>query len=105
MSTRAVILIPEAPAAIYVHSDGYPEGMLPWLTDFNQQFTKNRGHDPTYKLAQCLRFSAFEAKKHDLHEDRYLGWGVYSLEDTQHLGQQYTYTLHPDGTVTVKEGP
>jgi hypothetical protein len=37
MATRAVIKIEGVDyASIYKHYDGYPEGMLPWLKDFNK---------------------------------------------------------------------
>ena len=101
MATRAIIIIPEAAAAVYKHWDGYPDATLPWLQAFNANFAANRGDDPDYKLAQLLRSSAFDAKAFDLDDSRHTGWGVVPLGTD--MGQEFTYTLHPDGSVTFKE--
>ena len=44
MSTRAIIKIEGFKVAkVYKHYDGYPEGMIEWLTKFNEEFAKERG--------------------------------------------------------------
>jgi len=100
MGTRSVIQVEGVNfVQVYKHWDGYPSAMLPWLKDFNETFTKNRGDDPTYKFAQLLRSSAFDCSKFDLGSDRETGWGV--VEFGCDAGQDYTYVLKKDGTVTV----
>ena len=103
MGTRCVIRVEGIDfAQVYKHFDGYPEGTLPWLEKFNQEFFENRGADPEYKMAQLLRSSAWdystdeEGNRSELHT----GWGVmpYGTE----CGQEYTYTLKKDGKVKAR---
>ncbi len=67
MSTRAHIAFFDAePGAeqvtkpdvlIYKHSDGYPEGTLPQLTEFCKLFNEHRGlHNNEYATARCVQF-------------------------------------------------
>ncbi len=67
MSTRAHIAFfdaePEAEQVtkptvlIYKHSDGYPEGTLPQLTEFCKAFNEHRGlRDNEYATARCVQF-------------------------------------------------
>lgn len=67
MSTRAHIAFfekePEAEQVtkpevlIYKHSDGYPEGTLPQLTEFCKLFNEHRGlRDNEYATARCVQF-------------------------------------------------
>ena len=52
MATRCTIKIEGVNyAKIYKHWDGYPEGMSRWLDEFNDNFNKERGHNPEYKLS------------------------------------------------------
>lgn len=103
MSTRAVIGIEgNQYAMVYKHSDGYPSGTLPWLLDFNADFTKVRGDDPDYKMAQLVRSTVTMAEDYDLQNDDYLGWGIVSYENP--IGDvwiNYWYQLNGDGSVTV----
>lgn len=42
---------------IYKHSDGYPEGTLPQLTEFCKLFNEHRGlRDNEYATARCVQF-------------------------------------------------
>lgn len=42
---------------IYKHSDGYPEGTLPQLTEFCRTFNEHRGlRDTEYATARCVQF-------------------------------------------------
>lgn len=97
MATRAIIKIKGVDyAKIYKHFDGYPEGMVKWLTKFNDRFNEERGgHDPSYKFAQLLRFSSKYAKKYDLDESEYTGYGVVPIDAD--CGERYEYILHEDG--------
>ena len=109
MSTRAVIKIEGLKfAKIYKHSDGYPEGMLHWLEEFNQSFAELRGDDPMYKFAQILRHSTkdFPIDTPDNSEyykegHEFLGWGV--TEYNSKCGEEFVYILKKDGTVTVRK--
>lgn len=97
MATRATIKIEGIDfAKVYKHWDGYPEGMLPWLEDFNKSFTKNGGDDPEHKFAQLLRSSADE--KYNLDSSKIRGYRVVPYDDN--MGEEYEYFLHRDGEVT-----
>src|SRR3990167_297536 len=67
---------------IYVHCDGYPEGILPFLEDFTKKFYKDRKDDCEYFLAQYLIQRAIadykEKKDYDYvsPENKYTGYGV-----------------------------
>lgn len=108
MATRSTIKIEGVNyAKVYKHYEGYPERMTEWLENFNKDFTKNRGNDPSYKFAQLLRHSGHlptrESYKNDnivsnYEAEKYLGWGV--VEYRANMGEDYEYTLHADGSVT-----
>jgi len=99
MGTSAVIFVQGLPeVCVYKHFDGYEEGTLPWLKQFNKEFTKARGDDPQYKFAQLLRSSVRNARKFRLDTDPATGWGVFP---TGRVQGQYEYTLLADGTVAV----
>jgi hypothetical protein len=103
MGTRALVNIEGFNVAtLYVHYDGYPENMLPILEPFAADFIKQRGVDPSYMFAQLLRHT----HRVDPCEDdgKYLGYGVIAHAGAvgDH-GQDYTYTLKSDGTVTYKK--
>jgi hypothetical protein len=92
MATRGTIKIEGINfAKIYKHWDCNPGMMLDWLTDFNNSFNKNRGHDPEYKFAQLLRFSQREGDNYNLDMSETTGWGVVKYEDD--LGEEFEYTL------------
>ena len=100
MATRCTIKIEGVNCAkIYKHWDGYPEHMLEWLNDFNNDFNKNRGGYPEYKFAQCLRFAQREGEKFNLDTSLYTGWGVIPFDG--HYGAEYEYTLTSEG-INVK---
>lgn len=100
MATRATVSIEGVGfAKVYKHWYGYPEGMLPFLEKFNKDFTKERGVDPEYKLAQLLRESVRSQKEFDLDRSKYTGWGVTSYNQEE----EYNYVLHADGSVTYTE--
>ncbi len=67
MATRCTIKIENIDyAKVYKHWDGYPEHMLQWLTEFNVDFSKNRGDDAAYKFAQLLRSSVRDDDRYHL---------------------------------------
>lgn len=102
MATRATVKIEGVNyAKVYKHWDGYPEGMMDWLEDFNKDFVEKRGDDAEYKFAQLLRFSAKNAEKYNLDDNEHTGWGVVNYTDD--WGVDYEYTLKKDGSVTYKE--
>jgi hypothetical protein len=101
MATRATIKVEGFNLAkLYKHFDGYPEATLEWLKSFNEDFTKNRGVDATYKFAQLIRSSYKDADNFDLDKSSYTGWGVVGLDED--MGAEFEYRLLNDGTVTVK---
>ena len=104
MSTSAIIKIDGlemSNIAIYKHHDGYPESTLPWLESFNKKFNEQRGHDPEYKFAQCLRSSSSDQKEFGLCSSEATGWGVVNAA---RYDADYTYLLNGDGSVTVSRG-
>lgn len=101
MSTSCEIRIQGCRTAkVYKHWDGDPESTLPWLKEFNKNFAAKRGDDSTYKLAQLLRSSAFDADKFNLDSSTVIGWGVVPYRQNWYV--EYIYTLNKDGTVSVK---
>lgn len=99
MATRATIKIEGVTfARVYKHYDGYPEGMLPWLEEFNQSFAEARGDDPEYKFAQLLRSSVLLGDKYSLDDSPTTGYGV--IPYSSDCCDDYEYTLHKDGSVT-----
>ena len=103
MSTNALITI-EGVDNIYVykHWDGYPDATLQWLKDFNESFKRNRGDDSSYKAAQLLRSSAFDAEKYVLDASKYTGWGVFTEYNGGGVDVDYIYKLMKDGSVGAK---
>ena len=96
MATRCTIKIDGVNyAKIYKHWDGYPKGMLNWLNEFNDNFNKNRGENPEYKFAQCLRFAQREGKRFDLDMSEHTGWGVIPFDENYFA--EYEYTLTSEG--------
>ena len=101
MATRCMIKIEGVKyAKVYKHYDGYPDATLKWLSEFNKNFTKNRGDDPSYKFAQLLRSSIRDCSVYDLDPSQYTGWGVFDFNDS--WMEEYEYLLHKDGSVTYK---
>lgn len=100
MSTSAVIKVPGVNVFLYKHFDGYPKATLPWLEAFNHEFTKRRGIDPQYKMAQLVRSSVFMAAEFRLDKSCITGWGIV---DSSIMGE-YIYILNDDGSVTWKKG-
>ena len=99
MSTSCTIAVDDVNyAKVYVHWDGYPSHMMPWLENFNKDFVDHRGFDPQYKFAQLLRSSVFNKDDYGLDPSKYTGWGVVPFNEDQ--GVSYEYTLHPNGLVT-----
>lgn len=104
MGTRSCVKIEGVNyAKLYMHWDGYPMHMLPWLKAFNSRFDKNRGDDPEYKFAQLLRFSAKHARKYGLDKNDFTGYGIMSYDND--TGEEYEYTLKSDGSVVYKQLP
>jgi hypothetical protein len=69
--------------------------MLNWLNEFNDDFNKNRGENPEYKFAQCLRFAQREGKRFDLDMSEHTGWGVIPFDENYFA--EYEYTLTSEG--------
>ena len=100
MATRCSIIVDGIDTVkVYKHWDGYPEATLEWLQVFNEDFTKNRGADPEYKIAQLLRSSAFHAALFGLDKSVHTGWGILPIDND--AGEEFIYFLHADGSVTV----
>ena len=101
MGTRCTVRIEGINyAEVYIHWDGYPEHMLPWLGGFNQRFAKMRGDDPQYKFAQLLRSSVRNARKYGLDRSNFTGYGVMKFGEC--CDAEYVYTLKKNGTLTYK---
>lgn len=100
MATRATIKIEGIEfAKMYKHYDGYPDHMMDWLTQFNDEFTLVRGDDPEYKFAQLLRSST--DPKYKLDTSKSTGYGIFPYN--ANMDEEYEYMLHADGKVTFKE--
>lgn len=93
----------EFEALIYKHSDGYPDGVLPFLVPFVQKFLSVRGFDVEYLSARALQHFANETDK-GLEEYRreqgdevetfeVLGFGI--CKDF-HGDIEYLYCVYPD---------
>lgn len=100
MATRAIIKVEGITyCAVYKHWDGGPDEMLPWLKKFNADFTKARGNEPGYRMAQLLRSSVRDAHSYGLDDNHHTGYGIVSYGEE--WGQEWEYILMADGTVTV----
>lgn len=115
MSTRSQIKYKDSASNIYIykHSDGYPEGVLPVLVPFVQEFFKHRGDDEAYFLAQCVRRFAIEDAKRDAvfasqfpsdarfaKTFEFLGWG---LDCEEHGDIEYLYEVDNKGNIYVNK--
>jgi hypothetical protein len=121
MSTRSQIKFKDSEHNIYVykHSDGYPEGVLPVLVPFVQEFFAERGNDECYFLAQVIRRFAIADYKEVLKEIadpesfynrftkprggqpyqlQFLGWG---LDCIKHADIEYLYEIGSKGEIYV----
>jgi len=102
MATRCCVKIEGTEIAkLYKHWDGEPDCTLPWLKDFNEDFKKHRGIDPSYKFAQLVRSSIRDAEKYNLDSDKHTGWGI--VEFNADWGAEYEYTLLENGEVNYKK--
>ena len=122
MSTRAQITIDGEDGgmfelSVYKHSDGYPEGVLPFLRQFVAEFHKYRRHDPSYFIAQLLRHWAVydhlkgltlggmplsrpECSEGHYKQFQYLSWGI---ETQLHVDLEFIYHVTKDGTIEVRK--
>ncbi len=114
MSTRCQIQVEGSKVLLYIHSDGYPAGILPTLLPFVAKFVKGRGDDEEYMPARILQVFMNEADKH-MEEFRtkmpdllgkpasyegLLGFGV----DTEIHGDiAYLYIVKKGGAVEVQK--
>jgi hypothetical protein len=115
MSTRCQIQIEGNKALLYVHSDGYPSGILPLLLPFVERFQKARGDDPEFLAGRLIQHLANESDKHmaewearmkaegqkgvGSYGERFTGFGV----DTDIHGDiEYLYVVKEGGTVEVR---
>lgn len=119
MSTRCHIQVKSQgkiyPCIIYKHSDGYPEGTLPFLEAFTKRFFDQRGDDPEYFVAQYLRQLAITEQEDAIQSEFYkdmpeyhpknsfLGYGVCPLKN-KHADIEYVYTADlSTGNVSTKD--
>jgi len=112
MATRSIVTVTGTNIALYKHWDGYPtvkgkdSDWLKFLIAFNRMFAKQRGVDPSYKIAQLLRRTAHYEKRFNLDESYYTGYGLIFYNKTTDkvvASEEYVYTLHDDGSVTYRE--
>jgi hypothetical protein len=97
MSTRAQIQVEGSKVLVYKHHDGYPEGVLPWLEPFVQDFIKRRGFVVDYMTARIVVAGIADD---GLDDNGATGWGV----DTEiHGDTEYLYTVKMDGSVVVRK--
>lgn len=108
MSTRCQIRIEGNKALLYIHSDGYPEGILPTLMSFLPPFMKDRGYDPEYLAARLLqqfmnksdkRMEEFRVKFPGPTRFDYTGFGV---DVELHGDIRYLYVVKKNGSVEVQ---
>lgn len=101
MATSALITLEGFPKfSLYRHHDGYPSGTLPFLTFFNERFTKIRGNDLEYKAAQLVRATIIYGEQFHLCMDETCGWGICP---DANISVDFYYTLHGDGSVTYRK--
>jgi hypothetical protein len=99
MSTNAIIKIEGINyACLYKHWDGDVPATLPWLSAFNDKWTRK---DNGYKFAQLVRSSLAQAEEFRLDDSTDTGWGIIPLPDEC---VDYIYTLKENGQVTVQRG-
>lgn len=102
MATRSTIKIEGLKfAKLYKHWDGYPEAMMPFLTKFNEDFTKTavKGVDePTYKLAQLIRATERLKDEFNLDDSIDSGYAVVRFNEVER--GEYEYVLKKDGSVS-----
>lgn len=100
MRTSAVIEVEGVEfAMIYKHWDGQPEATLALLETFNRKFTKDRGNDGEYKIAQLLRETIRSGKRFGYDMSETTGWGIVPFEKDSWA--DYRYVLNGDGSVSV----
>ena len=90
MGTSAEIKIKGFSVSIYKHYDGYESATLPWLKAFTAEFLNKRGADKEYFFAQLLRSSARDAKKYQLDDSEFTGWGIVESDG---VGVDCTYII------------
>jgi hypothetical protein len=114
MSTRAQILVEGQPCKIYKHSDGYPEGVLPFLAPYVATFMKHRGFDDCYMTARILMAWGIEEAK-EIKEmlkgmDKGDGVGKYyekpqvlgfGVDNDWHGDIEFCYIIRKDGSIDV----
>lgn len=116
MATRCQIKVEGQDAMLYKHSDGYPEGVLPTLTDAVEKFKEVRGFfDGFFLLARIgQRFM----NDSDTHVREFaikmgaaglksckdeVGCLGYGYDTALHGDIEYLYTVHEDWSITVEE--
>jgi hypothetical protein len=99
MSTRCQIQIKSQgeiyPCKIYIHSDGYPENILPFLEDFTNKFHGNRGDDAEYFVAQYLIHLAIKEYEEQNKDPRYQQNPDYKI-DKRYTGFGVSTEIHGD---------
>lgn len=102
MATRCLINVKGYKISLYIHYDGYPKHIIPWLFDFSTRFIENRGNDPDYFLAQLLRDSVYSGEKFGLDESKFTGYGLFAHTRGLDVGQEYMYSVDLEkSTITI----
>jgi hypothetical protein len=113
MSTRAHIAFfdaePEAEQVtkptvlIYKHSDGYPEGTLPQLTEFSKLFNEHRGlRDNEYATARCVQFmtnfddEAMKEWRKEMKMEKEFSFLGYGVGTVFHGDIEFYYVVTPE---------
>lgn len=102
MGTSASVRIETLNVELYIHYDGYPSNIMPWVESFHARFLAERGWDAEYEFAQLIRSSVFDADQFNLSKDKTCGFGVNVISDYNSYNTNYTYVLMKDGTITVQ---
>lgn len=104
MSTRANVLIKDSTTELwyYRHSDGYPDGTVPTLTEFMNRVVSGEIRDNASQAAGWLVVIGHE--DYQQYRDEYpssMTWKVGAYEPTvgQHGDIEYLYVLDLDNKV------
>jgi hypothetical protein len=95
MSTHCHIQIEGLEVYLYIHSDGYPSGILPILLPFVRAFWEERDYDPEYFLARCTEAFAKD-------NPGFIDVGLDSATRDEVADIDYFYFVKKTGEVEVK---
>lgn len=99
---------------LYKHSDGYPEGTLPQLTEFCMLFNEHRGlRDTEYAGARCMQYLTNYAdgdmrqwrkeqnRDEDISQWDFLGYGI---SQNFHSDIEFYYAVSPESIKVYEVG-